>query len=260
MVESSCCPATKRTRVVSVERVENEFLWKMYQLRKKEIQRDCAAQGIHSLSTATKWQPAWFCNVKKEKGKGCGKCSQGHTLSVISSSNSWQCDVCSSACNYNPRLRCHQCDLDMCIKCAKAEAEAKEQAAVEAKAAAEAKARAEAEEKAAAEKAAGVRGLLRYIMPSCVYGGGCDEVMFDTIPVLSTQGGGRGHMTTPPLHPVSYQPPTHRRLLALPVCAFIIEEFEGFLDVQSIVSHLHVHTRETDCAGRQPAQSRGLKQ
>jgi hypothetical protein len=79
----------------------------------------------------------------------------------------------------------------MCIKCAKAEAEAKEQAAVEAKAAAEAKARAEAEEKAAAEKAAGVRGLLRYIMPSCVYGGGCDEVMFDTIPVLSTQGGGR---------------------------------------------------------------------
>ena len=48
----------------------------------------------------------------------------------------------------------------------------------------------------------------------------------------------------PPLHPVSYQPPTHRRLLAFPVCAFIIEEFEGFLDVRNIVSHLHVHTRE----------------
>jgi hypothetical protein len=26
----------------------------------------------------------------------------------------------------------------------------------------------------------------------------------------------------PPLHPVSYQPPTHRRLLPFPVCAFII--------------------------------------
>ena len=48
----------------------------------------------------------------------------------------------------------------------------------------------------------------------------------------------------PPLHPVSYQPPTHRRLLAFPVCGFIIEEFEGFFDVRSIVSHLHVHTRE----------------
>ena len=48
----------------------------------------------------------------------------------------------------------------------------------------------------------------------------------------------------PPLHPVSYQPPTHRRLLAFPVCGFIIEEFEGFLDVRSIVSHLHVYTRE----------------
>jgi len=188
MVESSCCPATKRTRVVSVERVENEFLWKMYQLKKKEIERDCAAQGIHSLSTATKWQPAWFCNVKKEKGKGCGKCSQGHTLSVISSSNSWQCDVCSSACNYNPRLRCHYCGFDMCIKCAKAEAEAKEQAAVEAKTAAEAKARAEAEEKAAAEKAAGGRGLLRYTMPSCFYGGGCDihRCQHDTMPSCLT--------------------------------------------------------------------------
>jgi hypothetical protein len=48
----------------------------------------------------------------------------------------------------------------------------------------------------------------------------------------------------PPLHPVSYQPPTHRRLLAFPVCAFIIEEFEVFLDVRIIVRHLHVYTRE----------------
>ena len=150
----------------------------LFQQRNTPLGRRCefcaskVAQGIRSLPTATNGQPAWFCNVKKDKG--CGKCSQGQTLSVISSSNSWQCDVCSSACNYNPRLRCHYCGFDMCIKCAKAEAEAKEQAAVEAKAAAEAKARAEAEEKAAAEKAAGVRGLLRYIMPSCVYGGGCD--------------------------------------------------------------------------------------
>ncbi len=37
---------------------------------------------------------------------------------------------------------------------------------------------------------------------------------------------------------------THRRLLVFPVCGFIIEEFEVFLDVRSIVSHLHVHTRE----------------
>jgi hypothetical protein len=29
-----------------------------------------------------------------------------------------------------------------------------------------------------------------------------------------------------------------------PVCVFIIEEFEGFLDVRNTVSHLHVHTRE----------------
>jgi hypothetical protein len=34
----------------------------------------------------------------------------------------------------------------------------------------------------------------------------------------------------PPLDPVSYQPPTHRRL--------------RFLDVRNIVSHLHVHTQE----------------
>ncbi len=48
----------------------------------------------------------------------------------------------------------------------------------------------------------------------------------------------------PPLHPVSYQPPTHRRLLVFPACGLINEEFEGFLHVRSIVSHLHVHTRE----------------
>jgi predicted RNase H-like nuclease (RuvC/YqgF family) len=58
MVESSCCPATKQTRVVSVERVENESLWKMYQLRRDILKKTYAAQHIQSLSSATKWQPA----------------------------------------------------------------------------------------------------------------------------------------------------------------------------------------------------------
>jgi hypothetical protein len=57
MVESSCCNATKQTRVVSVERVENESLWKMYQLRRDILKKTYAAQHIQSLSTATKWQP-----------------------------------------------------------------------------------------------------------------------------------------------------------------------------------------------------------
>jgi hypothetical protein len=67
MVESSCCnflpnvnppcPATKQTRVVSVERVENESLWKMYQLRRDILKKTYAAQHIQSLSTVTKWQP-----------------------------------------------------------------------------------------------------------------------------------------------------------------------------------------------------------
>jgi serine/threonine protein kinase/ubiquitin len=57
MVESSCCPSTRQTRVVSVQRVENESLWQMYQLRRDIFKKYCAAQGIHSLSTATNWQP-----------------------------------------------------------------------------------------------------------------------------------------------------------------------------------------------------------
>ncbi len=35
-----------------------------------------------------------------------------------SSARGWQCDVCSSDCNYNPRLRCSRCDFDMCKNCA----------------------------------------------------------------------------------------------------------------------------------------------
>ena len=155
MVESSCCPTiTNQTRVVSVERVENERLWREYQVRKDTIKKNCveyAQLGILSLSTATNWQPAWCCNVKKDK----------------------YCD--------NPRLRCHRSDFDMCIKCAKAETETKKKADVEANTAAEAKAGAETEEKAAAEKkAAGGRcGVLRYIIPSCIYpitdGGGAQH-------------------------------------------------------------------------------------
>jgi hypothetical protein len=58
MVESSCCLATKQTRVVSVERVENESLWQMYQLRRDILKKTCAAQGIRSISAVTNWQPA----------------------------------------------------------------------------------------------------------------------------------------------------------------------------------------------------------
>ena len=57
MVESSCCPATKQTRVLSVERVENESLWQMYQFRRDILKKSCATQRIRALSTATNWQP-----------------------------------------------------------------------------------------------------------------------------------------------------------------------------------------------------------
>jgi hypothetical protein len=30
----------------------------------------------------------------------------------------WHCDVCSNKHFYNPRLRCNQCDFDLCSKCA----------------------------------------------------------------------------------------------------------------------------------------------
>jgi hypothetical protein len=57
MIESSCCTSTRQTLVVSVHRVENESLWQMYQLRRDILKKNCAAQGIHSLSTVTNWQP-----------------------------------------------------------------------------------------------------------------------------------------------------------------------------------------------------------
>jgi len=58
MVESACCSATKKTRVESVERVENESLWQMYQLRRDILKKSCAAQRVHFRSLTTNWQPA----------------------------------------------------------------------------------------------------------------------------------------------------------------------------------------------------------
>jgi hypothetical protein len=59
MVESSCCAGTtERTRVVSVERVENEILWQMYKTSRDILKKTCAGQRIQSLTRTTKWQPA----------------------------------------------------------------------------------------------------------------------------------------------------------------------------------------------------------
>jgi len=57
MRQSSCCLVTKKTRVVSVERVENEPLWHMYQEKKDFLKQSWAKQTIRSLSTDTNWQP-----------------------------------------------------------------------------------------------------------------------------------------------------------------------------------------------------------
>ncbi len=50
MVESSCthhtsCAATRQTRVVSVERVENELLWRQYQVRKATLKKNSVRRG-----------------------------------------------------------------------------------------------------------------------------------------------------------------------------------------------------------------------
>jgi hypothetical protein len=58
MVADSCCSDTKKTRVVSVDRVENESLWRTYQLRRDIIKKTCAAHRIQTLSTAGTAQPA----------------------------------------------------------------------------------------------------------------------------------------------------------------------------------------------------------
>jgi hypothetical protein len=59
MVKSSCCPGfTDRTRVLSVERVENEILWRRYETAREILKKTCAGNRIQSLTRATKWQPA----------------------------------------------------------------------------------------------------------------------------------------------------------------------------------------------------------
>ena len=63
----------------------------------------------------------------------------------------------------------------------------------------------------------------------------------------------------PPLHPVSYQPPTHRRLLAFPVCAFIIEEFEVFLDVWIMYTREHIEHSSCVHTGTQWTQCRRMR-
>jgi hypothetical protein len=60
MVESSvCCPATKKTKVLSVERIENENLWQMYQTRKDMLRKMVLARApsVRKLSAVTRWQP-----------------------------------------------------------------------------------------------------------------------------------------------------------------------------------------------------------
>ena len=47
MVDSSvCCNTTKQVQVVSVERIENEHLWQMYQTRRKVLQKELAAHSL----------------------------------------------------------------------------------------------------------------------------------------------------------------------------------------------------------------------
>ena len=44
-------------------------------------------------------------------------CPQGHPMQILHSGFSWKCDVCHSSQSGNSRLRCQQCDYDMCDPC-----------------------------------------------------------------------------------------------------------------------------------------------
>ena len=46
-------------QVVSVERIENEHLWQMYQTRRKVLQKELAVHSLamRTLSSETRWQP-----------------------------------------------------------------------------------------------------------------------------------------------------------------------------------------------------------
>ena len=44
--------------MLSVERVENEILWRRYETAREILKKTCAGNRIQSLTRATKWQPA----------------------------------------------------------------------------------------------------------------------------------------------------------------------------------------------------------
>ena len=46
-------------------------------------------------------------------------CSWGHELSMLTLNLKWGCNACLSPYSYNPRLRCFECDFDLCNECAK---------------------------------------------------------------------------------------------------------------------------------------------
>jgi hypothetical protein len=45
-------------------------------------------------------------------------CSFGHQLSILTAHMKWGCNMCQSRFTYNPRLRCNECDFDLCNTCA----------------------------------------------------------------------------------------------------------------------------------------------
>jgi hypothetical protein len=44
-------------------------------------------------------------------------CPQDHAMQSLTSSSSWMCDVCKKDMTENPRLRCDECDYDVCAVC-----------------------------------------------------------------------------------------------------------------------------------------------
>jgi hypothetical protein len=44
-------------------------------------------------------------------------CPQDHAMQSLTSSSSWMCDVCKKDMTENPRLRCDECDYNMCAVC-----------------------------------------------------------------------------------------------------------------------------------------------
>ena len=55
---AACCNAVaSKAQVVSVERIENEHLWQMYQTRKSILRKGLAASSVPKLASKTKWRP-----------------------------------------------------------------------------------------------------------------------------------------------------------------------------------------------------------